>query len=215
MPKLKLEVGSFGEDVKNLHRKLAKQGFAIPSSEVDRAFFGPGTRDAVFQWQRGHGLPGTGIVDERRRARSGASIRFHPTTRLGPIAPPRTAVRDGPSNGIFTREISEAFAQARDAAGQATTRKVIVNGTTVPVPYPFPSPTDWRDCWMIFLIITGLRISGAAQGSVEPAINTDMEVRLRHTRSTGLLARLRSESPLALTSPEKLPTRLAIHLHGI
>jgi len=68
MPKLKLEVGSLGEEVKNLHRNLAKQGFAIPSSELNRAFFGPLTRDAVMQWQRTQGLPVTGIVDERMNA---------------------------------------------------------------------------------------------------------------------------------------------------
>jgi glycosidase len=155
MPKLKLEVGLFGEEVKNLHRNLAKQGFAIPSSEVDRAFFGPGTRDGVIQWQRAHGLPATGIVDERTSAALEAAPRSDSVQPqyVGPIAPPRTAVPGATPNEIFAREISEMFAHARDAAAQGATRKVSVNGTVVPVPYPFPSPTDWRDFWMYFLMI--------------------------------------------------------------
>jgi glycosidase len=155
MPKLKLEVGSFGEEVKDLHRNLAKQGFAIPASEVNRAFFGPLTRDAVIQWQRAHGLPATGIVDERTNATLEAAPQSGSAQPQdsGPIAPPWTAVPRVTSNEIFAREISEMFAHARDAAGQATTRKVAVNGTVVSVPCPFPSPTDWRDCWMYFLLI--------------------------------------------------------------
>jgi|SRR5271166_5778910 len=68
MAKLRLAVGSFGELVKKLHRKLIEHGVEIPSSEVDRAFFGPATRYAVIQWQRNHGLPASGIVDERTNA---------------------------------------------------------------------------------------------------------------------------------------------------
>ena len=155
MPKLKLEVGSLGEEVKNLHRSLAKQGFAIPSSELNRAFFGPLTRDAVIQWQRTHGLPTTGIVDERIKAAledapQPSSVQ---PQRVGPVAPPLTTVSGARPKGIFAREISRMFAQARDAAGKRTTRDVTVNGTVVPVRYPFPSPTDWRDCWMYFLMI--------------------------------------------------------------
>ena len=68
MAKLQLAVGLFGEEVKKLHRKLIEHGLEIPSSEVARAFFGPGTRYAVIQWQRNHGLPGSGIVDEQINA---------------------------------------------------------------------------------------------------------------------------------------------------
>src|SRR5258708_31238351 len=155
MPKLKLEVGSFGEEVKDLHRNLAKHGFAFPSGEVNRAFFGPFTRDAVIQWQRNHGFPVSGIVDERTNARLEAapqSVSFQPQS-YSPIAPPLPAAPGAAPTGIFAREISEMFAQARDAAGETTTNDVIVNGTVVPVRYPFPSPTDWRDCWMYFLML--------------------------------------------------------------
>ena len=68
MGKSKLEVGAFGEEVKELHRNLAKHRFTLPSSELERGFFGPGTRYAIMHWQRSHGLSATGIVDERTSA---------------------------------------------------------------------------------------------------------------------------------------------------
>src|SRR5258708_29777478 len=54
---------------------------------------------------------------------------------------------------IFASEIQQTFAQARDGATKGVTRDVAVNGKVVPVRYPFPSPSDWRDCWMYFLMI--------------------------------------------------------------
>src|SRR5262249_15484719 len=68
MAKEQLAVGSFGEEVKNLHLKLIKHGLGIPAGEIDRDFFGPATRYAVMQWQRTHGLRVTGVVDERTNA---------------------------------------------------------------------------------------------------------------------------------------------------
>src|SRR5215471_21078704 len=134
MAKLQLAVGSFGEEVKNLHRKLIKHGLGIPSSEVDRSFFGPATRDAILQWQRTHGLPLTAIVDERTDATLEAapqSGRVQPESSAL-VGPPLTAVRGSTPKGIFAREISEMFAQVRDAAGKGTTQDVTVNGTVVP-----------------------------------------------------------------------------------
>src|SRR5260221_5226740 len=141
MAKLNLEVGAFGDEVKNLHRKLISHGLAIPSSEVTRAFFGPRTRDAVLQWQRTYGLSATGIVDEQTDATLEAappSRGFEPQSS-GPVAPP-PAIHTA-DEGIFGREIRQTFAQAREAASKSATRNVIVNGTGVPVRYPFPSPT--------------------------------------------------------------------------
>ncbi len=154
MAKLQLAVGSFGGEVEDLHRKLIKHGLRIPSSELDRAFFGPATRNAVLEWQRSHGLAVTGIVDEQTNATLDAappSPGFQPQDS-GPVTPPPPAL-DTADEGIFGREIKQTFAQARDAASKSATRNVIVNGTVIPVRYPFPSPTDWRDCWMYFLMI--------------------------------------------------------------
>src|ERR1700751_3618136 len=55
--------------------------------------------------------------------------------------------------GIFAPEIAQEFADIREAAGKKGTKGVRGKGDVVSVPYPFPSPTDWRDCWMYFLIL--------------------------------------------------------------
>jgi hypothetical protein len=99
-------------------------------------------------------LPATGIVDEHTNATletapQPASVRSQST---GPVAPPPPAL-DTADEGVFGRKIKQTFAQARDAASKKTTKNVTVNGTVVPVQYPFPSPTDWRDCWMYFLML--------------------------------------------------------------
>jgi hypothetical protein len=47
---------SAGEEVSGLHRQLLAHGFSTPSAEIDRHFFGPGTRAAVQQCQINYGL---------------------------------------------------------------------------------------------------------------------------------------------------------------
>src|ERR1700692_435770 len=128
MRKRKLDVGSLGEHVKDLHRKLVKHGFGIPSRELDRVFFGPGTRSAIVQCQRNLGLPITGIVDEFTNAKLEAAPQSSPiqSARTGPppgldavarsapfpprssgsIAPPGTAVPHTSPTEIFAREIA-------------------------------------------------------------------------------------------------------------
>lgn len=39
------------------------------------------------------------------------------------------------------------------AACQPQTKGVMVDGRAIDVPFPFPSPGDWRDCWIYFLMI--------------------------------------------------------------
>lgn len=63
------------------------------------------------------------------------------------------SAHSGPVTDIFAHEIKQAFAQARESSAKGVTRDVTVNGTVVPVQHPFPSPIDWRDCWMYFLMV--------------------------------------------------------------
>jgi len=50
---------------------------------------------------------------------------------------------------VFGPEVEEAFAAAR----AAHTISVAVDGGTVEIPTPFPSPEDWRDRWIYFLLV--------------------------------------------------------------
>jgi len=59
----KLSVGAVGEEVRSLQERLRRQGHELPESELSRAFFGPGTREAVRQVQLQHGLQAHGVVD--------------------------------------------------------------------------------------------------------------------------------------------------------
>lgn len=56
---------------------------------------------------------------------------------LGPAAPQTRPTSSGRVADIFASEIKDAFARARDGVDRR----------------PFPSPSDWRDCWMYFLMI--------------------------------------------------------------
>jgi glycosidase len=54
---------------------------------------------------------------------------------------------------IFAEEITRTLAQARADAGAEKIKIINLNGSPVSVRSPFPSPTDWRDCWMYFLML--------------------------------------------------------------
>src|SRR5258708_30093367 len=58
---LKLDLS--GEDVKLLHAELAQIGLTVAAAEQQRAFLGPGTREAVVRFQQEQHLPATGVVD--------------------------------------------------------------------------------------------------------------------------------------------------------
>jgi peptidoglycan hydrolase-like protein with peptidoglycan-binding domain len=90
-----LSVGAVGEEVRRLHNRLRRLGYEIPESETSRAFFGPGTREAVRQIQLQHGLQSHGMVDEATNALIGETPQHSieawtiPGTTGLPTAPPR------------------------------------------------------------------------------------------------------------------------------
>jgi glycosidase len=53
----------------------------------------------------------------------------------------------------FDPTVQAVLDQFTSAASVPTTVAVVVDGNPVQVPYPFPSPTDWRDRWIYFLMI--------------------------------------------------------------
>lgn len=53
---------------------------------------------------------------------------------------------------IVDPEVVAAVDAAREAARTGATKTVIVGGEARQVPHPFPSPADWRDCWVYFLM---------------------------------------------------------------
>jgi glycosidase len=57
-----------------------------------------------------------------------------------------------PTN-IFSDDVTQTLADAQQAAREQRTKTVIVGPTSRQVQRPFPSPGDWRDCWIYFLLI--------------------------------------------------------------
>ncbi|HTZ89995.1 MAG TPA: alpha-amylase family glycosyl hydrolase [Alloacidobacterium sp.] len=62
----------------------------------------------------------------------------------------------------FSPDVQSTIVQYVRAAKQASTIPVLLDGDTVQVPYPYPSPTDWRDCWIYFLMIDRFNNPAAA-----------------------------------------------------
>jgi glycosidase len=56
------------------------------------------------------------------------------------------------SAGVLGSQVSTAFTQARQRAAQPAFNTLQLNGQSVKVQTPFPSPTDWRDCWIYFFL---------------------------------------------------------------
>lgn len=57
------------------------------------------------------------------------------------------------TTNIFSNEINQSIQQIQQAASRSASKTVLVEGQPKIIPYPFPSPSDWRDCWMYFLMI--------------------------------------------------------------
>jgi len=62
------------------------------------------------------------------------------------MPPPTPASVDG-------REVRQLIASFQQAASEGRTKTVAVDERRVSVPYPFPSPADWRDCPIYFLML--------------------------------------------------------------
>ncbi|BAT53881.1 alpha-amylase family protein [Nostoc sp. NIES-3756] len=54
---------------------------------------------------------------------------------------------------IYSQEIDDIFSQARDQALRNSRKSVQVGDQVKEIPTPFPSPTDWRDTWIYFIMI--------------------------------------------------------------
>ncbi|MBJ6724927.1 alpha-amylase family glycosyl hydrolase [Geomesophilobacter sediminis] len=54
---------------------------------------------------------------------------------------------------ILSPELGQAVKEAREAARTGKTKSVFLDGATKTIGYPFPSPEDWRDCWIYFLML--------------------------------------------------------------
>jgi len=54
---------------------------------------------------------------------------------------------------LYEPEVVRTLAEAHSAAQQARTVQVTVDGQRKLIPRPFPTPADWRDTWIYFLLV--------------------------------------------------------------
>jgi len=62
----------------------------------------------------------------------------------------------------FTPDVQTVLDQYLTSAQNPGARPVPVDGQTVEVAYPYPSPADWRDCWIYFLLVDRFNNPAAA-----------------------------------------------------
>ena len=70
---------------------------------------------------------------------------------------------------ITARDFTGTISAMQAAARHPQIKRVTLDGKTREVPFPFPSPVDWRDCWIYFLILD--RFANPAAGPRGPAWN--------------------------------------------
>jgi hypothetical protein len=54
---------------------------------------------------------------------------------------------------IYDPVVQQAMKDIQTAFCNNSSKKISVNGIEKTIPYPYPSPVDWRDNWIYFLMI--------------------------------------------------------------
>ena len=119
-----LSVGDAGEDVATVHKLLESHGVSVPAEEVARNFFGPGTREAVGEFQRNKGIQETREIS----AETANLLSSQPVTT--------SAIAGTASASVETTSASKSIV---DLA--ATTVDLTHVGILAPQPSPGPGPT--------------------------------------------------------------------------
>jgi DDE family transposase len=86
------------------------------------------------------------------------------------------------------------------------TKTVVVDGQAKTIPVPFPSPVDWRDCWIYFLLLD--RFNNADRPPASPAWNQRFDFRHGGTFATP------EASTVAPYRPELLRVTVADQARG-
>ena len=141
-----LEVGAQGEAVSRLQVALCQAGYRIPQSEAARRFFGPGTRNAITQYQQDHALPVDGRADPATLALLTASPPREPADTPGAAATSAPGKADRPSGSVLpSRPASDSTSTADlDAAtvqARVRTPPPATPGNPAPDAPPAPSTT--------------------------------------------------------------------------
>jgi peptidoglycan hydrolase-like protein with peptidoglycan-binding domain len=226
-----LSVGAYGDDVAHLHETLRQRGIELPASEVDRAFFGAATRQAVQQFQQQNALPVTGDVDAHTAQALDTPIAVLPSGGDGRMiaessmgggvagqAPPQpeVAIRDDSVAGV-TLPASGPSAPVSTATSTVTRGRLVTGTVTNPDGLPLAGATvialdcDLRTAKEIGRAKTDrngtYRIGYAAEDLLPDSPAADLRVEVRDERGEALCT-----SPITFNAPT--PARIDVALGG-
>jgi hypothetical protein len=135
----RLGVGAVGPEVTRLHEELRLHGIDVPAGEMNREFFGPGTREAVLRWQEVHGLDGTGEVDEPTAVLLAVPFPITVEATNGSLVPPEGETtsspeprREGSSAVTGTGNLDPSLSR-RAIEGPATVEGLVTDNDGLPV----------------------------------------------------------------------------------
>ena len=214
-----LEVGAQGEAVSRLQAALCQAGYRIPQSEAARRFFGPGTRNAITQYQQDHALPVDGRADPATLALLTASPSREPADTPGAAATSAPGKADRPSGSVLpSRPASDSTSMADlDAAtvqARVSTPPPATPGNPAPDALPAPSTTlePAADPARVLVADPGPTLTDLA-----PVLGADSSQLIGTLASHGLctLADVRQAGSLsALTTPAQAAAVQLIEAHA-
>jgi glycosidase len=82
---------------------------------------------------------GDAFLPEREYGRAGKTYLPNSEEKLMP-------------QSVLDRDVTSALEAFRMDAGRKSSRTATVDGKKRSIPYPFPSPEDWRDSWIYFVL---------------------------------------------------------------
>lgn len=212
------QVGTTGEPITNLHRRLALHGIAVPADEVQDDRFGAGTEAAICLFQAANGLPSHGIVDDVTARALG--LGGAPKSIAGLVCKPdgtslaNIAVhvyRQGPSG---EKIVAEAHSRA-DGKFSVPWPQGILGGLSVRADGSAAKPVPWKTVPSAGSAWVRLSVGGEYRGAtklamltaaVEPAADGDA---LHTAGGAGQTQQLKALSEAA-RAPEQDVSRLVL-----
>jgi Neuraminidase-like domain/Putative peptidoglycan binding domain len=231
-----LSVGDVGDDVAAAHRLLEEHGFSIPAAEVERQFFGPGTRAALGDFQRAKGIEESGEVGEktatllagepatgiRTSATESPALPFIPKEDRPPVheppasSPANNGAVTGPEVFIVAGKISSSF-----RAGIGGLRVRIVDKNACQDEDLTEAITDDSGTYQAAFKVASLRKRGKQHPDLQARVFARetflaaSEVRYNASDHETLNVRLTQEASSALPSEhETLTKALSVHYQG-
>jgi peptidoglycan hydrolase-like protein with peptidoglycan-binding domain len=213
MPNAPLSVGAYSDDVSRLQSSLIQQGFKLPTSEVNRRFFGPATRQAVQQFQKSQGLPVTGAVDAATAAALAAGASGSAMQQTGGAsAPPPTPVATPPRSASVPATIASTVTAPSKVPAQVSTPPTAAAVTIV-----VDQNLNLSEASLTQPVLQVLSTNSADKTTVNtllnPALKAQLTSLLTGPQQTALLNLLQTLSPADFSADQNLSLRAFVAKH--